>query len=109
MHVKANFTHSSALNARSKLRPAILQKTFALPNLAIAPAPPPPEPAKPVMKVQIWRLAVRPVEKLARAPKVSLPVAESSAMPDLTAEEAPLPQRLRQNRSRGLRVGQTCQ
>ncbi len=72
--------------------PPILQKTFALPNLAIAPAPPPPEPAKPVMKVQSGRLAVRPVEKIVRAPKLSLPAAAASAMPDLTAEEAPLPQ-----------------
>jgi hypothetical protein len=72
--------------------PPILQKTFALPNLAIAPAPPPPEPAKPVMKVQSGRLAVRPVEKLVRAPKVSLPVAESSAMPDLTTDAGPMPQ-----------------
>ncbi len=72
--------------------PPILQKTFALPNLAIAPAPPPPEPPKPVMKVQSGRLAVRPVEKLVKPPKVSLPVSASSAMPDLTTDAGPMPQ-----------------
>ena len=72
--------------------PPILQKTFALPNLAIAPAPPPPEPSKPVMKVESGRIAVRPVEKIVRAPKLSLPVAESSAMPDLTTDSGPMPQ-----------------
>ena len=48
--------------------------------------------AKPVMKVQSGRLAVRPVEKIVRAPKLSLPVAEASAMPDLTTDEGPMPQ-----------------
>lgn len=72
--------------------PPILQKTFALPNLAIAPVPAPPEPPKPVMKVQSGRIAVRPVEKIVRAPKLSLPVAESSAMPDLTTDAGPMPQ-----------------
>ena len=72
--------------------PPILQKTFALPNLAIAPAPPPPEPPKPVMKVQSGRLAIHPVEKIIRAPKVSLPVAEASAMPDLSTDAGHMPQ-----------------
>lgn len=72
--------------------PPTLHQTYALPNLAIAPAPAPPEPPKPVMKVQSGRLAVRPVEKIVRAPKLSLPVAESSAMPDLTTDAGPMPQ-----------------
>ena len=72
--------------------PPVLQQTYALPNLAIAPAPPPVEPAKPVMKVQSGRLAVRPVEKIVKAPKVALPVADSSAMPDLTTDVGPMPQ-----------------
>ena len=72
--------------------PPILHQTYALPNLAIAPAPAPPEPPKPVMKVQSGRLAVRPVEKIVKAPKVTLPVAESSAMPDLTTDAGPMPQ-----------------
>ena len=72
--------------------PPILQKTFALPNLAIAPTPAPPEPPKPVMKVQSGRIAVRSVEKIVRAPKLSLPVADSSAMPDLTTDAGPMPQ-----------------
>ena len=72
--------------------PPILQKTYALPNLAIAPAPAPVEPAKPVMKVQSGRLATRHIESLVKAPKMTLPVAESSAMPDLTTDAGPMPQ-----------------
>lgn len=72
--------------------PPTLHQTYALPNLAIAPAPAPPEPPKPVMKVQSGRLTTRHVESLIKAPKMTLPLDESSAMPDLTTDAGPMPQ-----------------
>lgn len=72
--------------------PMMLQKTFPLPNLAIAPAPPPPVPPKPVMKVESGRLAIRPVEKAVQAPKLKLPAAATSSMPELAAAEPSMPQ-----------------
>lgn len=72
--------------------PLVLQRTFPLPNLAIAPAPPAPEPPKPVMKVESGRLAIRPVEKAVQAPKLKLPSASSSSMPELAASEPAMPQ-----------------
>jgi hypothetical protein len=71
--------------------PLLLQKTYPLPNLAIA-STAPPQPPKPVMKVESGRMAIRPVERQIQAPKISLPVVASSHMPDLTATEGPMPQ-----------------
>jgi hypothetical protein len=72
--------------------PPILQKTFPLPNLAIAPSAPAPDPPKPVMKVESGRMAIRPVEKPVQAPKLTLRADASSKLPDLAESEPAMPQ-----------------
>ena len=72
--------------------PPILQKTFPLPNLAIAPAAPAPPAPTPVLKVEAGRMATRPVEKPVQAPKLTLRADASSKMPDLSESEPAMPQ-----------------
>jgi hypothetical protein len=72
--------------------PPILHQNFPLPNLAIAAPPPSPEPPNPVMKVENGRLAIRPVEKPVAAPKLKLPTASTSSLPQLALAEPVMPQ-----------------
>jgi len=72
--------------------PPILHQNFPLPNLAIAAPPPPPEPPKPVMKVDNGRLAIRPLQKIVTAPKLNLPTASNSGLPQLASAEPIMPQ-----------------
>lgn len=72
--------------------PPVLHQNFPLPNLAIAPPPPLAEPPKPVMKVEAGRLPIRPVEKAVQAPKLKLPTASTSKMPELASAEPEMPQ-----------------
>ncbi len=72
--------------------PPLLHQTFALPNLAIAPAPAPPDPPKPVMKVRNGKLALRPVETALVAPRLKLPAAAASKMPELASAQPAMPQ-----------------
>ena len=72
--------------------PPILRQNFPLPNLAIDAPPPAPEPPTPVMKVKNGRLAIRAVEKPIRAPKLNLPAASTSSLPQLTQAAPAMPQ-----------------
>jgi hypothetical protein len=72
--------------------PPVLHQNFPLPNLAIAPPPPPPEPPKPVMKIEAGRLPIGPVEKAVQAPKLTLPTASTSNIPELASAEPVMPQ-----------------
>jgi hypothetical protein len=72
--------------------PPILHQNFPLPNLAIAAPPPPPEPPKAVMKVDNGRLAIRPLQKIVTAPRLNLPTASTSSLPQLASAEPVMPQ-----------------
>jgi hypothetical protein len=72
--------------------PPILHQNFPLPNLAIAAPPPSRVPTKPVMKVENGRMAIRPVERPVAAPKLKLPTAWNSSLPQLASAEPVMPQ-----------------
>lgn len=72
--------------------PPILHQNFPLPNLAIAAPPPSPEPPKPVMKVENGRLAIHAAEKPVAAPKLKLPTASTSSLPQLASADPVMPQ-----------------
>jgi hypothetical protein len=85
------------LGIQTILRPSLknapmLHQNFVLPNLAIAPAPPPADLPKPVMKVESGRVAIRQVEKPIQAPKLKIPAASISSMPQLSDAEPAMPQ-----------------
>jgi hypothetical protein len=82
------------LGIQTILRPNLknapmLRQTFALPNMAIAP---PPEPAKPVMKVKSGRVAIKQVANALRAPKLKLETSNTSTMPELASAQPVMPQ-----------------
>jgi hypothetical protein len=91
---RATLGMQTILQPMLKHPPLLTQSVpLALPNLIEPPATAaPPEPPKPVLKVQSGRLASRPVEKSVQAPKVALSAAASSSIPDLKAPDAVMPQ-----------------